>query len=82
MKDSKETVNWLVDVFTGWGLRESWAKIAAGAIVGALVAAGLLSMTACTPVNSDQAQLWSEVHRVYHSLTGEPCVLILPDEGK
>ena len=82
MNKSNETANWLVAVFTGWGIRESWAKIAAGAIVGALIAAGILSTTACTPATSDQAQRWYEVHRVYHSHTGTPCVVTLPDEGK
>ena len=37
---SKHT--WLTGILTGWGIRESWAKLIAGAIIGALAAAGLM----------------------------------------
>ena len=34
--------NWLTGLLTGWGIKESWAKLIAGAIIGACAAAGLL----------------------------------------
>ncbi len=45
--DTKEKANWLAGLLHGWGLRESWAKIIAGAIIGALAAAGALMGTGC-----------------------------------
>lgn len=45
---TKETHGWLTGLLTGWGIKESWAKLIAGAVVGALAAAGLL--TSCGQV--------------------------------
>ena len=33
---------WLTGILTGWGIRESWAKLIAGAVLGARAAAGLM----------------------------------------
>ena len=33
---------WLTGILSGWGIRESWAKLIAGAVIGALAAAGLM----------------------------------------
>jgi hypothetical protein len=33
---------WLTGILTGWGIRESWAKLIAGTVIGALAAAGLM----------------------------------------
>lgn len=46
MSTNKEKASWLAGLLTGWGIKESWAKIIAGAIIGAAVAAGWL--TSCT----------------------------------
>ncbi len=40
---TNDTSNWLASLLSGWGIRESWAKIIAGALAGALAAAGYLS---------------------------------------
>lgn len=48
MTDNKNKVSWLTGILTGWGIKESWAKIIAGAIIGALAAAGLFTMTGCS----------------------------------
>lgn len=42
MNTNKEQHNWLTGLLTGWGIKESWAKLIAGAVIGALAAAGLL----------------------------------------
>ncbi len=42
MNTNKEQHNWLTGLLTGWGIKESWAKLIAGAIIGACTAAGLL----------------------------------------
>lgn len=45
---AKNAHTWLTGLLTGWGLRESWAKLVAGAVIGALVAAGVLQLTGCS----------------------------------
>lgn len=48
MSKKVEKVNgWLVGLLTGWGVKESWAKLLAGAIVGALCAVGVLALDGC-----------------------------------
>lgn len=47
MRTNKEKANWLTGLLTGWGIKESWAKIIAGAVIGALAAAGILTQTGC-----------------------------------
>ncbi len=42
-KDTHKAVYWLTGLLSGWGIRESWAKLIAGAIAGALAASGFLS---------------------------------------
>ncbi len=48
MENAKKNANLLASLLTGWGIKESWAKIAAGAIIGALAAAGFLTQTSCS----------------------------------
>lgn len=43
METNEHKQNWLTGLLTGWGVRESWAKIIAGALIGAASAIGLLS---------------------------------------
>ena len=52
---NKEKFNFIKSLLTGWGLSESWAKLIAGAIIGALFACGFLS--SCTPLSTEQAQI-------------------------
>ena len=49
-QNARNTHGWLTGLLTGWGIKESWAKLIAGAVVGALAAAGLLS--SCEQVQS------------------------------
>ncbi len=46
--NTQQHTSWLAGLLTGWGIKESWAKIIAGSIAGALAAAGFL--TSCTPI--------------------------------
>lgn len=55
MKQEK-AYNWLTSLLTGWGLRESWAKILAGAVLGALVAAGVLTLEGCSVEYTQNAE--------------------------
>lgn len=48
MSTNKQKLSWLTGLLTGWGIKESWAKIIAGAILGALAAVGLLTQSSCT----------------------------------
>ncbi len=43
MNTNNDTTSWLAGLLTGWGIKESWAKIIAGALAGALAAAGFLA---------------------------------------
>lgn len=55
MSTNKEKASWLTALLSGWGIRESWAKIIAGAVIGALCAAGVLSLDGCTASMSQAA---------------------------
>ena len=46
--NNKEKYTWLSSLLKGWGVKESWAKVLAGAIIGGLVAAGVLAASSCT----------------------------------
>lgn len=52
---AKQAHTWLTGLLTGWGLRESWAKLVAGAVIGALVAAGVLQLSGCSVDYSQNA---------------------------
>lgn len=45
---NKTKYTWLTSLLTGWGVKECWAKVIAGAIIGALCAAGVLALDGCT----------------------------------
>jgi hypothetical protein len=48
MKQVEKTNSWLTGLLTGWGMRAVWAKVIAGAIIGALCATGILSLDSCS----------------------------------
>ena len=75
--DNDNKTSWLAGLLTGWGVPANWARVIAGAIIGALAAAGILTQQGCTASQAAQALMW---HEVYHDVTGEPCILI--KEGK
>ena len=52
---NEQKFNFLKSLLSGWGLSESWSKLIAGAIIGALCACGFLS--SCTPLSTEQAQI-------------------------
>ncbi len=41
--NTNNKTGWLAGLLSGWGIRESWAKMIAGAIAGALAASGFLT---------------------------------------
>jgi len=53
MNTHQQKHTWLTSLLTGWGVKESWAKVLAGAVIGALAACGLLS--SCTASYSQTA---------------------------
>lgn len=58
--NTNDKTNWLTGLLTGWGIKESWAKIIAGAIIGALTAAGAMTLSGCgttVTVSSEQGML-------------------------
>lgn len=77
MSKTKDTHTWLAGLLTGWGIKESWAKVIAGAVIGALVAAGVLSMPSCESVTPAQI---NAAHELYHVLSDEHCIFVI--EGK
>lgn len=58
MSTNKEKVSWLTGILTGWGIKESWAKIIAGAIIGALLAAGAFANSSCTHAELTPEQVY------------------------
>lgn len=56
MATNEEKTSWLAGLLSGWGIKESWAKIIAGAIIGALAAMGALTQTGCTASYSQSAE--------------------------
>lgn len=76
MSTNKEKYSWLTGLLTGWGIKQSWAKIIAGAVIGALCAAGILTVSGCNSVTP--AQLHT-AHELYHVLTDTNCKLAKPD---
>lgn len=73
--NNKDKYTWLTSLLTGWGVKESWAKVLAGAIIGGLVAAGVLTVSSCNNVTPGQVMY---AHDVYHVLTGTECKLAQP----
>lgn len=43
MSTNNEEKSRLVSLLKGWGMGETWAKVIAGAVMGALAAAGVLT---------------------------------------
>lgn len=76
MSNNKEKYSWLTSLLTGWGVKESWAKVLAGAIIGALCACGVLTVSGCSRVTPEQVY---GAHALYHSLTDTECRLAQPD---
>lgn len=56
MNNEKKAYSWLTGLLTGWGIKESWAKVLAGAIIGAAVAAGVLTLDGCTVEYTQNAE--------------------------
>lgn len=70
MSTKKEKASWLAGLISGWGIKQVWAKLIAGAIIGALSAAGLLA--GCASVTDEQLQ---SAHDLYHVITGNDCII-------
>ena len=75
MENKEKNYTWLTSLLTGWGLKETWAKLVAGAIIGALCACGFL--TSCSDITP--SQIYS-AHELYHNVTDKPCIFI--EQGK
>ncbi len=75
---NKDKASWLAGLLSGWGIKESWAKIIAGAVIGALAAAGFL--TGCT--QAQVREVGHVAHAIYHADTGNPCIFNQVQEGK
>lgn len=74
MADKEEkTTSFLTGLLTGWGIKESWAKIIAGAVLGALAAAGILTTGCATTFSQSNAD---------GSATNFTGTIIIPDNGK
>ncbi len=52
--NTENKTSWLAGLLSGWGIKESWAKIIAGSIAGAMAAAGFL--TSCSEGYSPVAE--------------------------
>lgn len=54
-------------------MKEVWAKVLAGALLGILGALGVLGSTSCS---ADTASKAVRLHELYHTLSGQPCILV------
>ena len=54
-------------------MKEVWAKVLAGALLGILGALGVLGSTSCS---ADSAAKAVRLHELYHTLSGRPCILV------
>lgn len=64
MSTNKEQYNWIEKTLAGFGVPGNWAKVIAGAVIGALIAAGILTQTSCSAsidLLPDGAQHWEGV---------------------
>lgn len=43
--NTEEKASWLADFLTGFGVPANWAKVIAGAVIGALIAAGFMTLS-------------------------------------
>ncbi len=60
MSTNKEKTSRLAGLLHGWGIKEAWAKVIAGAVIGALCAAGVLALDGCAASASQSADgSWS-----------------------
>ena len=70
-KQSKlqQAYKWMIEHMTSKGLTTTWAKVIAGAVIGALAA---LIMNSCSNITPEQIYT---VHDIYHKITNEPCII-------
>lgn len=73
MSTETERQTWLAGLLRGWGVKEVWAKVLAGALLGILGALGVLGNTSCS---SDSAVKAARLHELYHTLSGQPCIQV------
>ncbi len=52
---AKEAAGFVTGLFTGWGVPANWARVIAGAIVGAMAAIVAMLGTGCTAVYKQTA---------------------------
>lgn len=75
MSTNQQKASWLAGLLTGWGIKESWAKIIAGAVIGALAAAGVLTCSGCTvswSIGADGSQMYEHALSIPVELLEEP----------
>lgn len=59
---------------TGW---KKWALVALATLLAGLA---VFTQTQCTSMTAEQAQQIHAAHELYHRVSGQPCVLVLPVE--
>lgn len=59
---------------TGW---KKWLLIALAVLLAGLA---VFTQTQCTSMTPEQAQQIHAAHELYHRVSGQPCVLVLPVE--
>jgi hypothetical protein len=69
--------NTLLNLLVKWGCNETVAKVVAGAIIGALLAVGVL--TSCDNISA--SQLYT-IHSMYHKITDEECIFTVDEKTK
>ena len=78
MNTNNDKVSWLAGILSGWGIKECWAKVLAGALAGALAAVGLLPLSGCT----FEATQTAEGAATYRGELSPACIIKVLDGEK
>lgn len=84
--NTEEKTSWLAGLLTGWGIKGTWAKVIAGAIVGALMALYAATSTSCTmwrtwdEMTPEQQQALDLADAHYHAWRGDTVTVATGDK--
>ena len=89
-EQTEQAKGWIMNTLVGFGVPSNWAKVIAGALIGAAVAYMTLTQTGCvlTPTEAQQAQALIDVGSLFLNeqdaakaqQVGE--IIIIEKEGK
>lgn len=85
--NNDEKTSWLAGLLTGWGIKAIWAKVIAGAVIGALAALYAATSTSCAvwrtwdELTPQQQQALELADRHYHAWRGDTATAVTTATG-